>query len=133
MKIYPERPSTQSVADKIRPFLATLEGVETTTTATRVGFGNPIEIRVNGDDLLTLYAVAEEIRSRGRSVPGVRDLSLSMEMGKPELRVLPIRWRLTPLGLNISDLSSIVRGYLIGADAGKFRQSGFEYDIKDIP
>ena len=130
LKEDPERPSTQSVADKIRPFLATLEGVETTTTATRVGFGDPIEIRVSGNDLSALYSVAEEIRSRGRSVPGVRDLSLSMEMGKPELRVLPIRWRLTPLGLNISDLSSIVRGYLIGANAGKFRQSGFEYDIK---
>ena len=82
----PERLSTQFVADKIRPFLATLEGVETTTTATRVGFGDPIEIRVSGNDLSALYSVAEEIRSRGRSVPGVRDLSLSMEMGKPELR-----------------------------------------------
>ena len=65
LKEDPERPSTQSVADKIRPFLATLEGVETTTTATRVGFGNPIEIRVNGDDLLTLYTVAEEIHGHG--------------------------------------------------------------------
>ena len=126
----PDRPATQTVADKIRPFLASLEGVESTTTATRVGFGDPIEIRVSGDDLSTLYAVAEEIRARGRGVAGVRDLTLSMEMGKPELQVLPIRWRLTPLGLNISDLAGIVRGYLIGQDAGKFRQDGFEYDIK---
>ena len=53
-----------------------------------------------------------------------------MEMGKPELQVHPIRWRLSPLGLNISDLAGIVRGYLIGRDAGKFRQGGYEYDIK---
>jgi HAE1 family hydrophobic/amphiphilic exporter-1 len=33
------------------------------------------------------------------------------------------------LGLNLSDLSSIIRGYLIGRNAGKFRQEGFEYDI----
>ena len=53
-----------------------------------------------------------------------------MEMGKPELRITPIRWRLSPLGINISDLAGIVRGYLIGRDSGKFRQGGYEYDIK---
>ena len=47
-----------------------------------------------------LYSVAEEIRARGRKVPGVRDLAIGMELGKPELRVEPIRWRLSPLGLN---------------------------------
>ena len=130
LKEDPERPATQIVADRIRPFLATLEGVETATSATRKGFGSPIEIHIKGEDLTTLYSLAEEIRSRGREVPGVRDLTIETEMGKPELQVLPIRWRLTPLGLNISDLAGIIRGYLIGRDAGKFRQDGFEYDIK---
>ncbi|MCR5346545.1 MAG: efflux RND transporter permease subunit [Fretibacterium sp.] len=126
----PKRPSSEFVADKIRPWLATLPGVQTQTAATRSGFSNPIEIQVKGEDLNLLYNVAEEIRARGRNVPGVRDLRTEMEMGKPELQIHPIRWRLAPLGLNISDLSSIIRGYLIGRDAGKFRQGGYEYDIK---
>lgn len=126
----PDRPSTEDLADKIRPYLTELPGVEVSIAATRSGFGNPIEIQVKGQDLNLLYTVAEEIRARGRRVPGVRDLKIEMEMGKPELQVKPIRWRLAPLGMNISDLSSIVRGYLIGRDAGKFRQGGYEYDIK---
>ncbi|MBQ7733035.1 MAG: efflux RND transporter permease subunit [Synergistaceae bacterium] len=126
----PDRPSTEDLADKIRPWLNDLPGVEVSIAATRSGFGNPIEIQVKGQDLNLLYNVAEEIRARGRNVPGVRDLKIEMEMGKPELQVTPIRWRLAPLGLNISDLASIVRGYLIGRDAGKFRQGGYEYDIK---
>ena len=126
----PKRPSTEDLADKIRPYLESLPGVEVSIAATRSGFGNPIEIEVKGQDLNVLYGVAEEIRARGRHVPGVRDLKIEMEMGKPELQVKPIRWRLAPLGLNISDLASIVRGYLIGRDAGKFRQGGYEYDIK---
>ena len=126
----PQRPSTEILADKIRPWLNTLPGVEVATAATRQGFSNPIEIEVKGEDLNLLYSVAEEIQARGRKVPGVRDLKIAMEMGKPELQVHPIRWRLSPLGLNISDLASIVRGYLIGRDAGKFRQGGYEYDIK---
>ena len=126
----PKRPSTEEVADKIRPWLATLPGVQTQTAATRSGFSNPIEIQVKGDDLNELYNIAEEIRARGRNVSGVRDLRTEMEMGKPELQIHPIRWRLAPLGLNIADLAGIIRGYLIGRDAGKFRQGGYEYDIK---
>jgi len=124
------RPSTQEVADRIRPFLATLEGVEYAIYDTRRGFGDPIEIRIKGDDMAVLYSIAEEVKAKGRLIPGIRDLTIQTEMGKPELQISPIRWRLTPLGLNIADLASIVRGYLIGRDAGKFRQDGFEYDIK---
>ena len=126
----PGRPSTEQLADKVRPWLTSLPGVEVSIQAIRTGFGNPIEIEIKGQDLNVLYGVAEEIRAKGRRVPGVRDLKIEMEMGKPELEVAPIRWRLTPLGLNISDLAGIVRGYLIGGDAGKFRQGGYEYDIK---
>ena len=126
----PKRPSTDILADKIRPWLAALPGVQTQTASTRGGFSNPIEIEIKGNDLNELYNIAEEIRARGRDVSGVRDLKTEMEMGKPELRIHPIRWRLAPLGMNISDLAGIIRGYLIGRDSGKFRQGGYEYDIK---
>ncbi len=125
----PDRPSTEEIADKIRPWLSNLPGVQIAIAATRSGFGNPIEIQLKGEDLNLLYNFAEEVRARGRDIPGVRDLSIEMEMGKPELQIQPIRWRLAPLGLNISDLAGIVRGYLIGRNAGKFRQGGYEYDI----
>ncbi|MDR2180856.1 MAG: efflux RND transporter permease subunit [Synergistaceae bacterium] len=130
LKDDPHRPSTQDVADKIRPFLATLEGMEYVVNDTRSGFSDPIEIRVKGDDMSVLYSIAEEVRAKGRLIPGVRDLTIQTEMGKPELQISPIRWRLSPLGLNLSDLASIVKGYLIGNESGKFRRGGFEYDIK---
>ncbi|GHS97887.1 multidrug ABC transporter [Synergistales bacterium] len=128
----PSRPSTQDVADKIRSFLATLEGAEYVVNDTRSGGfgGDPIEIRIKGENMDVLYSIAEEIRAKGSAIPGVRDLTIETEMGKPELQIVPIRWRLAPLGLNLSDLASIVRGYLIGNESGKFRRDGFEYDIK---
>jgi HAE1 family hydrophobic/amphiphilic exporter-1 len=130
LKANPRRPSTQDIADKIRPFLATLEGVEYIVSDTRRGFSDPIEIRVQGEDMNVLYSIAEEVKAKGRLIPGVRDLTIETEMGKPELQITPIRWRLSPLGLNLSDLASIVKGYLIGNESGKFRREGFEYDIK---
>ncbi len=130
LKEDPKRPRTRDVAERIRPFLATLEGVESAVSDTRAGFGDPIEIHIKGEDMSVLFAIAEEIKAKGRYVAGVRDLMIGTEMGKPELQIDPIRWRLSPLGLNLSDLSDIVKGYLIGRDAGKFRQGGFEYNIK---
>ncbi|MDR1510682.1 MAG: efflux RND transporter permease subunit, partial [Synergistaceae bacterium] len=126
----PHRPATQEVADKIRRFLSTLEGVEYVVYDTRRGFSDPIEIRIKGEDMNILYSIAEDVRAQGRAIPGVRDLAIQTEMGKPELQIAPIRWRMSPLGLNMSDLSDIVKGYLIGNDSGRFRRGGFEYDIK---
>jgi HAE1 family hydrophobic/amphiphilic exporter-1 len=108
----------------------TLEGVEYVIYDTRRGFSDPIEIRIKGEDLNILYLIAEEVRAKGSAIPGVRDLAIQTETGKPELQINPIRWRLSPLGLNLSDLSDIVKGYLIGNESGKFRSGGFEYDIK---
>lgn len=130
LKEDPERPKTQEIADKLRPFLAGLQGVEVAVSDTRKGFNDPIEVRIKGQDMNVLYSIAQEIRAKGRYLTGVRDLRIQTEMGKPELQIEPIRWRLSPLGINISDLSDIVKGYLIGRNSGKFRQDGFEYDIK---
>lgn len=125
-----ERPQTRDIADRLRPFLSFMKGVETTVFDTRKGFGSPIEIRIQGEDMAVLYSIAEDIRRNGLKIPGIRDLTIETEMGKPELQIEPIRWRLSPIGLNISDLAAVVKGYLIGNNAGKFRQDGFEYDIK---
>ena len=58
-----------------------LPGVEVSIQAIRTGFGNPIEIEVKGENLNQLYGIAEEIRAQGRKIPGIRDLTIEMEMG----------------------------------------------------
>jgi HAE1 family hydrophobic/amphiphilic exporter-1 len=77
-----------------------------------------------------LFEIAERIRDGGKKIPGILDLSLSTEMGKPELQISPIRWRLVQLGMDIADLTEIVSGYLNGNVAGTFRQDNSEFDIK---
>ena len=90
----------------------------------------PISIIINGEDLETLYGIAQDIKSRISGVPGIIDAEIDVEMGKPELQILPVRWRLSQFGINMTTLSQVVYGYLVGMDAGKFRQGGYEYDIK---
>ena len=131
LKNVPDRPRTTAVADKIRAYLGTMKGIEYSVLATRPGFGqDPIEVHVKGKDMAVLFAIAEQVRSRGAKVPGITDLSLATEMGKAELRILPIRWRLTQLDMDIADLTQTVKGYLNGDLAGTFQEDGSEFDIK---
>ncbi|MDI9370653.1 MAG: efflux RND transporter permease subunit [Synergistaceae bacterium] len=127
-----ERPSTVEMADELRPFVNSMPGVDGTVSGYRGGMGGmkPISIIINGEDLETLYGIAQDIKSRISGVPGIIDAEIDVEMGKPELQILPVRWRLSQFGINMTTLSQVVYGYLVGMDAGKFRQGGYEYDIK---
>ncbi|MDR3255490.1 MAG: efflux RND transporter permease subunit [Synergistaceae bacterium] len=127
-----DRPETTEVARKIRAYLDTESGIEYTVLSARPALGgpDPIEVRIKGEDFSVLLELAETIRWRGLGLPGVADLSLSTEMGAPELRIQPIRSRLVRLGMDIDDLTLVVRGYLNGERAGVFREGGAEHDIK---
>jgi len=128
----PGRPSTIEMADRIRPFVNAMPGVDGSVSVFRqnMGGGKPIQLVVRGEELETLYRIAETIRDRIRHVPGIVDAGIDVEMGKPELQILPVRWRLSQFGIDMTTLSHVIYGYLVGMDAGKFRQEGFEYDIK---
>ena len=128
----PGRPSTMEMADRIRPFVNSMPGVDGSVSGFRqnMGGGKPIQLVVRGEELETLYRIAETIRDRIRHVPGIVDAGIDVEMGKPELQILPVRWRLSQFGIDMTTLSHVIYGYLVGMDAGKFRQDGFEYDIK---
>jgi HAE1 family hydrophobic/amphiphilic exporter-1 len=131
MKDLPDRPSTNALANKIRDYLKTESGAEYSVLSARQAFGpEPLEAQVRGPDFSTLMEIAEKIRARAEKIPGVESLSLSTEMGRPELRLAPVRWRAARLGVEISGLAQIVRGYLNGNTAGTFREGGAEYDIK---
>ncbi len=126
------RPSTIEMANGLRPFVTSMPGVEGSVSGFRrtMGGSRPIQVQVGGDDLGELYGMAEKVRDRISSVPGVVDAGIDVEMGKPEVQILPVRWRLSQFGIDMKTLSYVVYGYLVGMDAGKFRQGGYEFDIK---
>ena len=128
----PERLSTMEMADEMRPWLASRPGVESSVTGFRTGMGGgkPIQVVIKGENLETLYGLAEQVRDQIKNVPGIVDVGIDTEMGKPELQIIPVRWRLSQYGMNMTTLSHVVYGYLVGMNAGKFRQEGYEYDIK---
>jgi HAE1 family hydrophobic/amphiphilic exporter-1 len=131
MKDVPGRPGTNDMAGVIREYLETQSGVEYSIVISPSMFtDDPIEIQIKGEDYSILLETAEKIRASAETIPGVTSLTLSTELDKPELRILPVRWRLAQLGMDIGELAQVIRGYLNGSAAGKFRSGGDEYDIK---
>jgi len=127
----PKRPSTFEFADGVRPFLASLPDTTLSVQATKTSFsrGQPLQVVVTGEDTTILGQVAGEVMKVMRSVPGVVDVDLDWRIGRPELAMDPIRWRMGRLGTDAASVSSNVRGYITGLEAGKYRESGLEYDI----
>jgi HAE1 family hydrophobic/amphiphilic exporter-1 len=131
MKDTPDRPATSAMADIIRGYLARQSGIEYSILLSPSMFtDDPIEVQIKGEEFPVLMELAEAIRASVIVIPGVTSLTLSTELDKPELRILPVRWRLAQLEMDIGDLAQMMRGYLNGLVAGKFRTGGDEYDIK---
>jgi len=127
----PKRPSTFEFADRIRPFLASLPDTTVSVQAVKTSFsrGKPLQIVVTGEETGVLSQIAGEVMKVIRSVPGVVDVDLDWRVGRPELAMDPVRWRMGRLGSDAASVSSNIRGYITGLEAGKYREGGLEYDI----
>jgi cobalt-zinc-cadmium resistance protein CzcA len=125
MEIYtglkPRRERERSIEELTAAMRETLE--ETVPTAV-VAFTQPIQMRVEelvsgvratlavklyGEDLAELDRLSRRVLDVVGGVPGVTDLSLEANLGKPQIQVRVDRERLARYGLNADDVLTIVR------------------------
>lgn len=89
-----------------------------------VGYTQPIQMRIEelisgvratlalkiyGDDLATLDRLAGRMKNVLAGVPGVADLALEANLGKPQIRIRVDRDALARYGLNADDVLTVVR------------------------
>lgn len=106
---------------KIKAQPVTLLGTSTRT---------PIQIKVSGPNYQTVYEAAGIIDSIVRTVQGTTDVTLSSELGKPELRVEIDREKLAQFGLSILEVASVLRIALTGNDESKYSEGITDYPIR---
>lgn len=96
-----------------------------------VSTGRVIEVHVLGPDLVQLVDLAKQVRTRLANVmPDARALPRpSLEMGKPELRVLPDKLRAAEAGLTNSEIGFTVDAFIDSAYADKYILDGDEIDL----
>lgn len=121
----PERPKAELVAE-MEAALGQLPG-------NNYEFTQPIQMRFNelisgvradlgikvfGDDLDQLVAVANEILEVVESTPGAADARVEQVTGLPMLSIIPKRMTLARYGLNVDDLQALVGAGIGGEQAG---------------
>lgn len=127
--------SDEDVARELRRILLSVTrdtGAIVNTVAQRsvVGAGVAIAIQLRGSDSKSLTAVAEQLRDRMRSLPGIEDPDVSARSGKPEVRVEVDPNRAAQFGIAPGIAGAILRDSLSGNTETVLRQNGQEFPIR---
>jgi CzcA family heavy metal efflux pump len=95
------------------------------------GTSAPIDVEIRGYDLATGSALAREVASLVRSVPGAVDVQISREDNLPELRVKIDREKAGTLGINVADISNTINTCINGTVASLYSDpiTGNQYNI----
>ncbi len=127
--------SDLEIAEQLRTYLATFpEIVKYTVTTGNTGGpgmmgGNTVDVEIYGYDFDKTSAMANSIADNIRKIKGARDVSVSREKSKPELRIMLDQDKMSASGLNTATVSAMIRNRVYGLTASQFRESGNEYNI----
>ena len=130
--------SVEQIASMIRPELARLPGMEfqvrpgSSNILMRImrGGGDRLSVDIVGYDLETAEGLAEQVAEVMKSIRGVADVDIEREPGKMERIVYADRERLAELGLGGSDMAEAVEHYVLGKVSTRYREEGYEYDVR---
>ena len=96
-----------------------------------IGEGRSIEIEIKGPDLERLIDLGRQIFGQAaRLIPGAQIRPIpSLDLGNPEMRVIPNRDRLTRLEMTTQDLGKTVDALVDGAITSDYRLLGDEIEL----
>ncbi|MDW7670429.1 MAG: efflux RND transporter permease subunit [Bacillota bacterium] len=126
--------STGDVAEEIRQMTQGIAGVKITADEVSSmqmggGGGSPVVIQIQGDDLKVLETIGRDVQRMVREVPGTTEVSLSVEEGEPEARVVVQRNMASRYGVTAAQINRSLRAALDGVRASSLLVAGDNIDI----
>ena len=91
--------------------------------------GNNVDVEIYGYDIDQTTMLANQIADSIRLIKGAREIKISREDEKPELRMEINREKMAANGMNTTAISSALYNRIEGFTATKFRELGEEYDV----
>ena len=89
------------------------------------------EVEIRGNlELAELDRLAQEMIRRLDALGGFVDLSSSLKMGLPEVRIVPDREKAAALGVDARTVAQAIQMMIGGQDVGVFKEAGRRYDIR---
>jgi hydrophobic/amphiphilic exporter-1 (mainly G- bacteria), HAE1 family len=125
--------SDVEIAEILRDYLASIPEVVkysvTTGDQDMGGSTNTVDVEIYGYDFNKTTALANQVAERVKKLKGAREVKISREKSKPELRITLDQDKMSQNGLNTATVSAMIRNRVMGLTATKYRESGNEYDI----
>ncbi|NPV92173.1 MAG: efflux RND transporter permease subunit [Firmicutes bacterium] len=129
-----QRDGIEQVAEEMRQSLKDIPGVKCTVTVSSgmmmSSQGGAVQIKVQGDDLDTLRALSNQVKTIVEKVPGTRNVTSSLEDGNPEVQVRIDRQRAMDLGLTPAQVSREIKTAIDGSVVTYYRLAGEEIDVR---
>lgn len=88
-----------------------------------------IAIKLFGDDLAILYNIGNKIKNHISEVPGVVDVNIEQQVGRPQLDIRPKRDVLAYYGMTLGEFADIINVALAGEKVSQVYEKGFPYDL----
>ncbi|MFQ5747099.1 MAG: efflux RND transporter permease subunit [Gemmatimonadota bacterium] len=102
------------------PRAVAIETGRATSLGRALGLGDAdLAVRVRGEELDDLIAVAESASARMASVGAVSDVRLDLEKTQPELRIDVNRAAAARHGLSVNEVADAIEGFLRGAETSR--------------
>jgi HAE1 family hydrophobic/amphiphilic exporter-1 len=88
-----------------------------------------VDVEVYGYDFDATNLFAEQIKQKVKDLEGARDVTVSRDEDRPELKVVVDKEKAARHGLNSATVATYVRSRINGYTAGYLKEDGDEYDI----
>lgn len=126
--------SDVEVAEELRKYLGTIPEIVKYSVIAGDGGGmggasNTVDVEIYGYNFDETTALANEVAEHIEKLEGAREVTISREKSKPELRITLDQDKMSQHGLNTATVSTMIRNRIVGLTASQFRESGNEYDI----
>ncbi|MBN2365807.1 MAG: efflux RND transporter permease subunit [Calditrichaeota bacterium] len=124
--------SLEEVMSRIRREFRNLPGTELVVRQTDVTEGmrrEPVDIRIFGPEPEVLNDIGEKALTQIKKIPGVVNLSSSLQEGLSEIGIYIDREKAGNFGLNTAQIASTVRTAVRGATVTRLSSYDTEYDI----
>lgn len=100
------------------------------TSAGGKNANSPVQIHISGDDLDNLSDAARSFARILGSIEGVRNTSSDLELGYPEVQIIPNRLVAADLGVDSTLLGNTVKNFISGIYTGSLPSGQEEINLQ---
>jgi hydrophobic/amphiphilic exporter-1 (mainly G- bacteria), HAE1 family len=93
------------------------------------GGGGRLALEIRGHDLDDARRLAQDARAMMEQTPGIADVQVAREEGRPELAIRVDRPKAAMLGMTVQSVATTIQTNVQGTTAAQFRERGNEYPV----